>query len=206
MSSHNTRTAENSSDIMSISSKSPTYTSDAEVVPDDDSESETPPSSPSFSDHNSDHFDETNDIEDVQVSSSITHNVHESQRSNADVPDDAPNDQPLHTTINHNNTIEGETSQPTPAQPTPSQPAPASVVQTHAAVESATIDTQPPSASRRPKRTIRPRLHADQAEISDNDCANSDCDDPKRPGELLKCYGLGCRSKVRPCRVGRVLN
>ena len=184
---------------MSISSKSPVYTSDAEVVPDDDSESETPPSSPSFSDHNSDHFDEMNDVEDVQVSLSITHSVPESQRSNTDIPDDAPNDQPFHTTIDHNsnnNTIEGETS----------QPAPASVVQTHAAVESATIDTHP-STSGRPKRTIRPRLHADQAEISDNDCANSDCDDPKRPGELLKCSGLGCRSKVRtPCRVGRLLN
>jgi hypothetical protein len=89
MPSHNTRTAENSSDIMSISSKSPVYTSDAEVVPDDDSESETPPSSPSFSDHNSDHFDEMNDIEDIQVSLSITHSVPESQHSNADVPDDA---------------------------------------------------------------------------------------------------------------------
>ena len=32
--------------------------------------------------------------------------------------------------------------------------------------------------------------------INDNDCANSDCDDPKRPGEMLECAGLGCRSKV----------
>ena len=112
-----------------------------------------------------------------------------SQSSNYNVPNNAPNDQSLNHNSN-NNTIEGEIS----------QPAPASVVQTHAAVELATIN---PSTSRRPKRTIRPRLHADQAEISDNDCANSDCDDPKRPGELLKCSGLGCRSKVcTPCRVG----
>jgi hypothetical protein len=122
-----------------------------------------------------------------------------SQRSNPDVPDDAPVDQPLHTTIDHNpnnNTIDSETSQPVPA----------SVVQMHAAVESAMIDTHP-STSRRPKQTIRLRLHADQVEISDNNCANLDCDNPKRPGELLKCSGLGCRSKVcTPCRVGRVLN
>jgi hypothetical protein len=65
-----------------------------------------------------------------------------SQHSNADVPDDAPVDQPLHTTIDHNpnnNMIEGETSQPVPA----------SVVQMHATVESAMIDTHP-STSRWP--------------------------------------------------------
>ena len=122
-----------------------------------------------------------------------------SQRSNPDVPDDAPVDQPLHTTIDHNpnnNMIDSKTSQPVPA----------SVVQMHATVESAMIDTHP-STSGRPKRTIRLRLHADQVEISDNNCANLDCDDPKRPGELLKCSGLGCRSKVCTlCRVGRVLN
>jgi hypothetical protein len=122
-----------------------------------------------------------------------------SQRSNPDVPDDAPVDQPLHTTIDHNpnnNTIDSETSQPVPA----------SVVQMHAAVESAMIDTHP-STSRRPKQTIRLRLYADQVEISDNNCANLVCDNPKRPGELLKCSSLGCRSKVcTPCCVGRVLN
>jgi hypothetical protein len=66
-----------------------------------------------------------------------------SQCSNPDVPDDAPVDQPLHTTIDHNpnnNTIDGETSQPVPA----------SVVQMHATVESAMINTHP-SMSRRPK-------------------------------------------------------
>jgi len=83
-----------------------------------------------------------------------------------------------------------------------------SAVEMHAAVESATINTHPSASGRgRPKRTIRLRLHADQAEISDNDCANLDCDDPKRPGELLKCSGLGFQSKVCTlCRVGRVLN
>jgi hypothetical protein len=184
-----------------ISSKSPAYTSDAEVVPDDDSGSETPPSNPSSSGHNSDHFDETNGAEDVEVSSSATRSVLESQGSKPDAPDDSdtPNGQPLHITIDHNsnnNTIEGETLQP-PLPP---------VLQTHAAAESVTVDnpSRPPSASRRPKRTIRPRLQADQAEISDNDCTNSDCDDPKRPGELLKCSGLGCRSKVRTHLAGQL--
>src|ERR1700728_3040092 len=148
MSSHNTRTVENSSDNVSIS--------DAEVVPDNNSGSETPPSSPSFSTHNSDYFDEMNDVEDVQVSSNETHGIPESQGGNTDVPDDTPDDQPLRMMINrdsNNNTIEGETS----------QPAPASVVQTHPVVESATVDTRAPNASRRPKRTIRPRLQADQS-------------------------------------------
>ena len=131
-----------------------------------------------------------------QVSLNETHIVPE---SSTDVPDDAPNDQPLRRMMidrnSDNNTIKGETS----------QPAHASVVQTHAVVESATVDTRPPSASRRPKRTIRPRLQADQAEISDNDCTNSDCDDPKRPGELLKCSGVSCQSKVGTRCVGQVL-
>jgi hypothetical protein len=77
---------------MSISSKSPVYISDAEVVPDDDSRSETPPLSPFFFDYNSDYFNEMNDVEDVQVLSSVTHSVPESQHSNADVPDDAHNE------------------------------------------------------------------------------------------------------------------
>ena len=59
----------------------------------------------------------------------------------------------------------------------------------------ATVDANP-SASRRPKRIIKPRLRADQADISDNDCANSDCEDPKASGEMIMCAALGCRSKV----------
>jgi hypothetical protein len=37
---------------------------------------------------------------------------------------------------------------------------------------------------------------SDQATMDYNDCANSDCDDPKRPGDLIMCAGLGCQTKV----------
>ena len=40
-----------------------------------------------------------------------------------------------------------------------------------------------------PKQTIKPRLHTDQVDISDNDCADLDCD--KASGKMV-----GCRSKV----------
>jgi len=39
-------------------------------------------------------------------------------------------------------------------------------------------------------------VQVDGATMYDSDCANSDCDDPKRPGELIQCAGLGCRTKV----------
>ena len=66
----------------------------------------------------------------------------------------------------------------------------------------ATVETAPANAietgapNRRPKRVIKPRVQADQATMDDSDCANSDCNDPKRPGELIKCAGLGCQTKV----------
>jgi hypothetical protein len=44
-----------------------------------------------------------------------------------------------------------------------------------------------PSASQQPKQTIKPKLQADQADISDKDCANSDCQDPKVSGEMIRC-------------------
>ena len=66
-------------DIVRISSKSLAYTSDAEVVPDDDSGFETPPSNPSSFGHNGDHFDKTNSTKDIEVSLSTTHSVLESQ-------------------------------------------------------------------------------------------------------------------------------
>ena len=137
--------AKNSSDIVRISSKSPAYTSNAEVVPDDNSGSETPPSNPSSSGHNSDHFDKTNGAEDIEVSSSAMCSILKSQGSKPDTPDDSdtPKDQPLHITINHNsnnNTIEGEMLQP-----------PLSSVLQIAAAESVTVDTQPPSTSHWPK-------------------------------------------------------
>ena len=62
-----------------------------------------------------------------------------------------------------------------------------------------------PSTSCWPKWTIRLRLQADQVEKSDNNCTNSDCNDLKQPGELLKRSGLGCWSKVCTHHVGQVL-
>ena len=48
----------------------------------------------------------------------------------------------------------------------------------------------------RPKWAIRPRIQSDQVVMDYNDCANSDCDDPKRPRDLIMCAGLGCKTKV----------
>ena len=67
----------------------------------------------------------------------------------------------------------------------------------HNATRLATVDIDPSIVVRWPKRTIKPRLLTDQAEISENDCANSDCEDPKRQSEMVDCSGLECRSKVR---------
>lgn len=49
-----------------------------------------------------------------------------------------------------------------------------------------------------------PDLRADQAEISDDDCADSEGPKPERPGEMIQCAGLGyrCRSKVGENVVG----
>jgi hypothetical protein len=54
-------------------------------------------------------------------------------------------------------------------------------------------------SQRRPKWAIRPRVQSDQVAMDYNDCANSDCDDPKRvkrPRDLIMCAGLGCQTKV----------
>jgi len=47
-----------------------------------------------------------------------------------------------------------------------------------------------------PKRAIRPRVQSDQTTMDYNDCANSDCDNLKRPRDLIVCAGLGCQTKV----------
>jgi len=65
-------------------------------------------------------------------------------------------------------------------------------VQMHNTTRLATVDIDPSIVVRWPKRTIKPRLLTDQAEISENDCANSDCEDPKRQSEMVDCSGLGC--------------
>ena len=51
-------------------------------------------------------------------------------------------------------------------------------------------------SQRRPKWAIRPRVQSDQVAMDYNDCANSDCDDPKKPRDLIMCAGLGCQTKV----------
>ena len=47
-----------------------------------------------------------------------------------------------------------------------------------------------------PKQAIRPRVQFNQVTMDYNDCANSDCDDLKRPGDLIMCVDLGCQTKV----------
>jgi hypothetical protein len=59
-----------------------------------------------------------------------------------------------------------------------------------------TNENVPEYTNRCPKRVIKHRVQVNEAIMDDSDCANSDCDDPKRPGELIQCAGLGCRTKV----------
>ena len=177
--SHNTRTAKNNADIMRTPSKSPMPTSDDEVAA-NNSGSDTPPSaastppSPSLSVHNRDVIAEMDDTEDVRLlaGNNVQHD------SDGNVPemtidcDIESNDNPPSYELAHSLSI--RTNDPPDL----------------ATVDSNTI------ANRRPKRTIKLRLRTDQAVISDNDCANSDCEDPKASGEMIMCAGLGCQSKV----------
>ena len=144
--------------------------------------SQTPQSitrSLSFSTHNSDNFNSTADV-NIEVLSSPSHSIPPiSQEDNTSIPDCAQNYcQCVCTTLTTNcddhSPIENETI--ILLEPTPS-----SIVLTHVTTESA------PSASTncQPKKIIRPRLLVDQAEISNNDCANSNCDSSKRPGGML---------------------
>jgi hypothetical protein len=71
-------------------------------------------------------------------------------------------------------------------------------------LESAEVDVNP-SVSQWPKWTIKPKVQADQAVISDNNCANLNCEDPKAPREMIMCAGLGCQSKVSDCESCAVL-
>ena len=48
-----------------------------------------------------------------------------------------------------------------------------------------------PSTSQQLKQTIKPKLQADHADISNKDCANSDCQDPKVSGEMIR-YAVSC--------------
>jgi hypothetical protein len=57
-------------------------------------------------------------------------------------------------------------------------------------------ETSTPSPNCRHKWVIKPRVWADHVMMDDSNCANSNCDNPKRPGKLIKCAGLGCQTKV----------
>ena len=52
------------------------------------------------------------------------------------------------------------------------------------------IETDAPN--HHPKQVIKLGVQADQVMIDDSDCANPDCDDPKRPSKLVRCVSLGC--------------
>jgi hypothetical protein len=183
-------------------------TSDGEVAA-NNSGSNTPlsvASTPSLSDHNSDIFVEMDGAEDMQLSASS--NVqYDSDGSNTGAPD---------MTINRNiepnvNAIADKiipSSEPAPSLSVRTNdnpiadnivpaysPAPLLSGQRNSAPELAKIDDNS-RASRWPKRTIKPKVRADQADISDNDCANLDCEDLKAPREMIMCAGLGCQSKV----------
>jgi hypothetical protein len=156
------------------------------------SELETQPlmrsSTPTFSDHASDsekepqEQDETKDGEEL---SDKRHDEHAEQELNDNSGDYITDRAPY--SDNHS-------AVPPIDYPIPHVPA--------ATVENApAVENKTEAPNRRPKRVIKPRVQADQATIDDSDCANSDCDNPKRPGELIMCAGLGCQMKVCACFV-----
>jgi hypothetical protein len=144
------------------------------LVDDEQSESEpetlssTRSSTPSFSDHPSDHEDERDENGYGDDLSGKRPNTHTKQQ------------------LNDNPPVWASSSNPTAIAPVNHL----SVSPTNATAE----HTEAPN--RRPKRVIKHRVQVDGATMYDSDCANSDCDDPKRPGELIQCAGLGCRTKV----------
>jgi len=99
-SSHNIRIAEHSSDIVSVTNKSPMSPPiEADALHDFDSGSETP-SSPTFSDHNSNNIDKIDKIESVPPVMPLES---EGTNLNNDVPDDAKsNHHSLQTILDHN--------------------------------------------------------------------------------------------------------
>ena len=84
----------------------------------------------------------------------------------------------------------------TTAEPINHRPVPPTEPAAAAVAVNPPVDVIMDETRRRPKRAIRPRVQSDQATMDYNDCANSDCDDPKRPGDLIMCAGLGCQTKV----------
>jgi hypothetical protein len=138
---------------------------------------------PSLSDHDSEIFAETDGPGDMPFSAN--NNI----RHDSDVDGSNTNMPEINRDIESKDDSIADKIIPS------SEPAPSLSERTNDTPNLATVDANP-SASRRPKRTIKPRLRADQADISDNDCANSDCEDLKASGEMIMCAALGCRSKV----------
>jgi hypothetical protein len=48
-----------------------------------------------------------------------------------------------------------------------------------------------------PRRVIKQRVRDDQVMSDEEGCANSDCDDPSRGGEMVHCAGLSCPRQVQ---------
>ena len=185
---HITRTAINSSNNENNSSEAPQTAFNAN---DEASGSEpetrlsTRSSTPAFSEHPSDSEEETEE------------------------PDETENDKELSDGREHadQELTDGDNGDDTTVRSPYSSTVPAAdrhpilLIHPAATMENAPADVimdgETSAPNRRPKRVIRPRVRADQATMDDSDCANSDCDDPKRPGKLIKCAGLGCQTKVR---------
>lgn len=131
--------------------------------------------SPLLSNHNSDIFAQTDGTEDMWFSAND--NIqHYSDNNNTNIPD---------TMINHN--IKSKDNQMVDKMLAPlSKLAPVWM--------NNMLDLA--SASWWLKWTIKPRLQDDQTDMSENKCANLDCEDPRASREMVECTGLGCHSKV----------
>jgi hypothetical protein len=148
--------------------------------------SSTRSSTPSFSDHASDNVGE---IEKEDATENYEHPSREIPDDHAEQAGGDDDDDDVHAQISdgHNPATVAQNDRIPLPEYTP-------VAMANVTVDEIAEETSAPN--RRPKRAIKPRMQTDCAEIDDSDCANSDCDDPKRPGELIKCAGLGCQTKV----------
>jgi hypothetical protein len=90
-----------------------------------------------------------------------------------------------------------ETS-PTTHATTPSHTVPALYLaskETH--LESPSHPSPKISTRVRPRRVIKQKVRDDQAMSDEEGCANSNCDDPSRGGEMVHCAGLSCPRQVQ---------
>jgi len=193
---HITRTAVNSSDIENNPSGSTPPTPNAGLAADESfgPEPETPSSTRSSTPNLSDHA--TDNPEEMEKQNEIAND----ENLSGELPDECA-EQELNDSNNLIHVPEFRSSDPASAAPINQHPAPL-MPPSHATSTSVAMSPtdetmgEISAPSRRSKRAIKPRVQADKATMDDSDCANSDCDDPKRPGELIKCAGLGCQTKV----------